>query len=140
VVCAIILFKTQSETRSFAHTLKTAAVMQIVLSLVAFLYFSFAVLSANKTHLVLSSLAMGLTTYPMLFLGYELVVSLTPGIGEAMSCGLLNSLGNACGFLVILLATNFLSEGMRTDSVIVMTILAVLIVVSLVLMTLVNTD
>lgn len=139
MACAIIVFKTQSETRSFAQTLKIATFITVSLTLVAFLYFAFAVYIADKTNLVLSSILMGLSAYPVMFLGYELVVSLTPGIGEAMSCGLLNTFANAFGFFVILLATNFLSKGMQSDSITVLIILAVLVAVSLILIALVNT-
>lgn len=82
---------------------------------------------------------IGATGAPIFFIAYELLVGLTPGIGEAMSCGILNSAAGGLSFLVIMLATYFLSKGTKRDSITVMVILAAQLVLGILLLLCVKT-
>jgi hypothetical protein len=88
-----------------------AGVVAAALSLVAISYFLIACLMTSRSQMLISTCLMGFSSYPAFFISYELVVGLSPGIGEAMSCGILNTYANAGGFIVILVATFYLSTG-----------------------------
>lgn len=69
-----------------------------------------------------------------MFVGYELLVGLTPGTGEALSCGLANSVGNGLGFIVVLISTAFLNKETKAASNIVMLILAANVAIAFLLL------
>jgi len=81
------------------------------LSLLTFIYFILAVtLTKSRAQLVIATCLMGFVSIPIFFLAYELLVALTPHIGEAMSCGILNTFANVFGFVLIIIATAFLKN------------------------------
>jgi hypothetical protein len=84
--------------------------------------------------MVIAQSLAGFCSYPILFVGYELVVGLTPGIGEALSCGLTNSFGNGLGFFFVVGCTAFLKSQTEEDSMVVMCIITAVILTSLVLL------
>ena len=59
--------------------------------------------SEDKTQLLVACSAGGFCVLPILMVAYELAVAQTTllGVGEGMSCGLINSLANSLGFIYV---------------------------------------
>lgn len=136
VLSCVVISKVQPKSGSPVPTLKRAALISATLTLAAMCYFTFATHNADRTQLVVASSALGVVAYPIIYITYELLVGLTPGVGEAMSCGILNSVANLGGFLIILGATPFLGNARKSDSMAVMLVLisVILLAITLILM------
>ena len=98
------------------HMLKSAFIVCIS-SMMTLAYFYFANTRADKTELFVASSILGFLLLPILFVAYELAVSQTAhlGVGENMSCGLINVTANILGFLVAISLTPALDKE-TTDS------------------------
>ena len=75
-------------------------------------YFYFADVRADKTEMFISCSVLGFFLLPILFVAYELAVEQTAhqGVGDAMSCGLINVTANFLGFLIAISLTPELDE------------------------------
>ena len=75
-----------------------------------FLYFMYSIEEQNLVQLKISNTLSGFITVPILMAAYELAVAQTLhlGIGEGMSCGLINTLANTFGFLYVFFLTFWL--------------------------------
>ena len=64
----------------------------------------------DKTQILVACSVGGFSVLPILLVAYELAVEQTSsiGVGEGMSCGLINSLANFLGFLFVAGLTEFL--------------------------------
>jgi len=109
-----------------------------MLTLVFLSYFFFATSQSDRFQLMIAVSLLGLVCNPINFIAYELLVGLTPGVGEATSCGILNSAANLFGFFVILSITPLLGNQMKEDTLIVMLGFAAGIACALILTLLVN--
>ena len=78
--------------------------------MIGFAYFVYAVLKEDRNQITIATILIGFFSLPIMFISYELLVALTPTIGEAMSCGILNSLANFSAFLMVLAVTPFLKK------------------------------
>ena len=93
------------------------------------LTFIFFILSSalfdSETQIIIATSVGGFTILPILMVAYELAVAQTShlGIGEGMSCGLINSLANLLGFFYVLCLTPLLDEKTQTASITAMYIL-----------------
>ena len=77
----------------------------ICITAIGFLVFFYAAtVKANETLIIVACAALGFFLLPILFVAYELAVESTAvdGVGETMSCGLINVTANFFGFLVAL--------------------------------------
>ena len=78
------------------------------------LTFSYFFLSTNvfddKTQIMVACSAGGFCVLPIMLVAYELAVEQTShlGVGEAMVCGLVNTLSNVLGLIYVLVLTVFL--------------------------------
>ena len=95
-------------------------------TILTFVYFilSSAIFKA-ETQIIIATSAGGFAVLPILMVAYELAVAQTShlGIGEGMSCGLINSLANLLGFFYVLALTPLLDEKTPTASITAMWIL-----------------
>jgi len=121
-------------------TLKRAAILLLISTLVSFSYFFYATIVSDRLQLIFAVSLLGLFCNPIIFIAYELLVGLTPGVGEAMSCGILNSTANFFSFLIILSITPFLGNQMKEDTLYVMIGLAAVIACSLIFTFLVSPE
>ena len=94
----------------------------------------------DRTHIILSSAVGGFVTLPILMVAYELAVEQTAhlGIGEGMSCGLINSLANLLGFVYVLILTPFLDRKTKQDCLSSMLFLLTSLAVAMVLIIISN--
>ena len=138
VLSCVAIAKASRTASSPVSTLKRAALISSTLTLAALCYFVFATRQADRTQLVIAASLLGLSSYPIMFIAFELLVGLTPGVGEAMSCGILNSTANFAGFLVIVSATPFLGHAKKVDSMAVYTALIIDLVIATILILLIK--
>ena len=91
----------------------------------------------SEIQIIIATSAGGFTILPILMVAYELAVEQTShlGIGEGMSCGLINSLANLLGFFYVLCLTPLLDEGTPTSSITTMWILLTSLAVAATLIT-----
>ena len=70
-------------------------------SILATGFFVFADKEANRALLCSASFTIGFFMLPMIFIGYELVVKQTrqEGVGETVSCGIINVASNLLSFI-----------------------------------------
>ena len=75
----------------------------------ALFYFMAAVFMSSEAQILLASGLIGFLNLPIYVLGYELAVAqavaINKNIGEALSCGMINTLTNFLGFVMILVMT-----------------------------------
>ena len=90
--------------------LKNACIIAITLSLISFVLFTQSVINKNAQQTAIFTSLIGFFSMPVMFISYELLVSLTPTIGEAMSCGVLNSIANITCFAIVTALTPVLSQ------------------------------
>ena len=84
--------------------MKKAAYL-IGITAIGFLAFFYgATVQANETLIIVACAALGFFLLPILFVAYELAVESTTadGVGETMSCGLINVTANFFGVMVAL--------------------------------------
>ena len=76
-------------------------------SILGMSFFVYADGNADRTLLCLASSFIGFFMLPMIFVGYELVVEQTKndGVGETVSCGIINVASNLFSFLLALVLT-----------------------------------
>jgi hypothetical protein len=69
---------------------------------------------------------MGFVSVPIIMISYELAVAQTQhlGIGEAMSCGIINTVANTLGVIMILALTPYLKDEQPSHSLNTMIALA----------------
>ena len=87
-------------------------------TLATYLYFVYSIEAQDTLQLDVANFLCGFATIPILMVAYELAVAQTLhlGIGEGMSCGLINSLANVLGFLYVFSLTFWLSENTKNAS------------------------
>ena len=91
--------------------LPEAALFVGIATTLTFVYFYLGTnMFDDKTQILLACGAGGFSVLPILLVAYELAVEQTSylGVGEGMSCGLINSLANFLGFLFVAGLTEFL--------------------------------
>ena len=108
--------------------------------MIGFAYFVYAVLKEDRNQITIATILIGFFSLPIMFISYELLVALTPTIGEAMSCGLLNSAGNFFAFVLIAALTPYLQKSTQALSATVMFVMGLLMVIELILICLVRID
>ena len=81
-------------------------------SLLTFGYFFLATLVASKANIILACVLVGIANLPVYTVSYELVVqqTLSLGVGEGLSCGLINLLSNMIGWVCVLGLTPLLDK------------------------------
>ena len=82
--------------------LKKAALLICITSIGSLVFFYIATTKADKTLVFIACAVLGFFLLPILFVAYELAVEATAkdGVGETMSCGLINVVANFAGFLM----------------------------------------
>jgi hypothetical protein len=133
----LIIMKMQ-QTKNTIIVLKRASILSITMTLISFLGFILATLNTNKFLISTAISFIGFFSSPICFIGYELLVGLTPKIGEAMSCGLLNSLFNLSSFLTVATVTPFLQQKTKINAIIIMSSLGLSLLIALFLIWLVK--
>ena len=106
ILASILLFynpRNLSEASLFAATATLATFVYFMLGTAHF---------DDKVQILIACCVSGFGTLPILMVAYELAVEQTShlGIGEGMSCGLINSLANFLGFIYVLVLTPFLDN------------------------------
>ena len=84
--------------------LKKAAYLICITSIGGLAFFYITATLANETLIFIACAVHGFFLLPILFVAYELAVESTAkdGVGETMSCGLINVVANFAGFLMAL--------------------------------------
>ena len=92
--------------------MKAAAYFICVSSIACLGLFYFAADRADKTLILVVCSILGFFLIPILFVAYEIAVEQTAshGIGDAMSCGLLNVFANTVAFIITISLTPSLNE------------------------------
>ena len=93
--------------------LPEAALFVALATTATFIYFMTGTgQSEDKTQMLVACSAGGFCVLPILMVAYELAVEQTTllGVGEGMSCGLINSLANSLGFVYVLVLTPILDQ------------------------------
>ena len=82
--------------------LKASAYLICISAIGCLAFFYIAASLANKMLIFIACAVLGFMLLPILFVAYELAVAATAadGVGETMSCGLINVAANFAGFLV----------------------------------------
>ena len=82
--------------------LKLSAYLICITAILFLGFFYFATIRADKMLIFVACSVLGFFLLPILFVAYELAVHSTAadGVGETMSCGLINVSANFLGFLV----------------------------------------
>ena len=75
----------------------------------------FAIKSQNFSYIIASIAVNGFFNLSILSVSFELAVEITFPIGEAMSGGLINTVANILGFILICIFTYLLDKGSRDD-------------------------
>lgn len=102
-----------------------------------FVYFVVAVtILHSRVHTSIATSLLGLVLVPILTISYELAVTQTVhmGIGEAMSCGIINTLANTLGVTIILILTPYLKEEQQSHCIYTMIALAAMQLVAFILL------
>ena len=105
----------------YPQKMKLAAYLVAILSTLALGAFFLSDTKANKADIEVSCGFLGFCLLPILLIAYELAVAQTAhqGVGESMSCGLINVYANFAGFVVAIALTPALEK--ETESSIVVT-------------------
>ena len=85
----------------------------IIIGLIASLaFFLYVNTLADRTLLCVATSAMGFFLFPMIFVVFEIAVEQTvkDGVGDTLSCGLINVVANFLGFIITLSLTPLLSK------------------------------
>ena len=93
--------------------LPEAALFVAIATTLTFAYFYLGTtVFDDKTQILVACSVGGFSVLPILLVAYELAVEQTSslGVGEGMSCGLINSLANFLGFLFVAGLTEFLKK------------------------------
>ena len=103
-------------------------------STLTYIYFFVATMGASRVNIIISCLLVGIANLPVFTVSYELAVQQTMslGIGEALSCGLINSFGNVIGWASVIGMTPLLDQVTEKNSIISQAILIVLLGVSVI--------
>ena len=80
--------------------------------MLTFGYFFLSTLASSKVNIIISCILVGIANLPVFTVSYELAVQQTMclGVGEALSCGLINSLGNMIGWMCVIGLTPLLDR------------------------------
>jgi hypothetical protein len=97
-------------------------------------------MSKDAQHTAIFTSLVGFFSMPVMFISYELLVSLTPTIGEAMSCGVLNSIANISCFVALTALTPVLQIQSKLYTDAVMAFMALILIISLALIWQVKID
>ena len=83
-----------------------------IMTLLTLAYFYFATTRADKSEILVACSVQGFFMLPILMVAYELAVAQTSaqGVGESMSCGLINVYANTFGFLLAISLTPALAK------------------------------
>lgn len=113
--------------------LKKAAYLICIVAIATLAFFYYASIKANETLLYVACAVLGFFLLPILFVAYELAVESTvaDGVGETMSCGIINVVANFAGFLVAIALQPELSQETKYQTMIAMIVLFSNLAVSL---------
>lgn len=120
--------------------LRNACILSITITLTCFVFFAQSVMSKDAQHTAIFTSLVGFFSMPVMFISYELLVSLTPTIGEAMSCGVLNSIANISCFVALTALTPVLQIQSKLYTDAVMAFMALILIISLALIWQVKID
>ena len=83
-----------------------------IASILCLTFFFLADRQADRTEILIACAVLGFTLLPIFFVAYELAVEQTAsdGVGDSMSCGLINLAGNFLGFLLAISLTPALNK------------------------------
>ena len=92
--------------------MRKAATTLCVMSLMCLIFFYYSASHSNKFEVLGACSLLGFFLVPMLFVAYELAVEQVShlGIGDNMSCGLINLYANFFGFIVAISLTPTLDK------------------------------
>ena len=108
-VCfCLYIIKKAKDGENRGMILKKFMITAISIAFLSFCCFILSVRTAKKTFILVSTCLVGFSITPLMFMSFELLVYLTPNIGEAMSCGILNTSINFFSFCIIQASTPFL--------------------------------
>ena len=104
VIFSIVLMR-------YPKKLMMSAYLVTITSLLCLAFFYMADRQANKGEILAACSVLGFFLLPILFVAYELAVESTApdGVGEGMSCGLINVVANFLGFIIAIGLTPALS-------------------------------
>ena len=125
-----------------ASKFRRAAIMCGIFTIMAFAYFTIAVKTLrSETHIAIATACVGFFNLPMFMIGYELAVrqTLYKGIGEALSCGLINLLANFLGFVWIIILTPYLASNTEQHALTTIFFNAGMLLISVIMMICVKT-
>merc|ERR1712086_1121214 len=90
----------------------------------------------DETHTAIATACVGFFNLPMFMIGYELAVKQTlyKGVGEALSCGLINLLANFLGFVWIIILTPYLALNTEGHALITIYFNAGMLLVAVIMM------
>ena len=113
--------------------LMTTAYVILLTTVLSLAFFNFADIQANKVAILVACGFHGFFLLPILMVAYELAVEQTAhlGVGESMSCGLINMYANTMGFVVAISLTPALSEESTSSALVTFAVLFVNLAVAL---------
>ena len=88
-------------------------------------FFYLATIQEDETLIYIACAVLGFFLLPILFVAYELAVEATvkDGVGETMSCGLINVTANFAGFLIAIMLQPELTKETKSQTMIVFIVL-----------------
>ena len=126
VLTSLVLTRYPAKMMVAAYAITIAAIATLG-------YFLVADKLADKTQILIACGVVGFTLLPILMVAYELAVAQTAqfGVGESMSCGLINLYANAMGFFIAIALTPALAQETKASTDVTITVLFANLVLSL---------
>ena len=92
--------------------LTLANYLVVILGIITCFLYDYAMRSANETLLLVSSSFMGIVMLPIFMIAYEMAVARTQpkGVGESMSCGIINTVACTSSGVFLLILTPILKQ------------------------------
>ena len=120
----------------YPQCLFASNILVAVLSFIVFVYFWLSARYISRINIQIACGLIGFVNFPGFTTSFELAVDQTRhlGVGEGMSCGLLNLIANTTSFLTVVAMTPSLDGAEKFEAFIIITILAGTLLVSLFLL------
>ena len=122
----------------YPEKMRLSAFIVCIASNFTLVYFYSAAVQANMTQVKVACSLLGFFLLPILFNAYELAVEQTAhmGVGENMSCGLINVVANFVGFLVAIALTPALDKDTKESTKVTFIVLFINLSLALIFLTL----